>query len=246
VERPPSVPDAAREGASPREPRPDPGAFVPPPELRTRDERKAAVWLCLVAAAVATSAVGPHDRLTWALDVAPVLVVVPVFYGLRRRVPLTPLVHAALALYSLALALGAHHTFARVPAGLWVKEALDLRRNPFDRFVHLSSGVVGALFLRELLLRKTRLRPSARFTWIVLGILLGLAAGYEILEWLAVVLFGDDSEKFLATQGDEWDSQWDMFCVLLGTCLSLLAFRRLHDRQLAARLGPGKFGPPGP
>jgi putative membrane protein len=252
VEQVPPHPRPGRDASADSEPVPPRAVAGPeggareasPAVLQASDERGALVWLALVAAATVASGISPRDRLTWSLDILPVLVVVPVFVALRRRVPLTPLVHALLALFSLALALGSHYTFAQVPAGLWVQDAFDLGRNPYDRFVHFSSGLVGSVFVRELLLRKTRLRPAPRFTWIVSGIVLGLSAAYEILEWAAVVLFGGEAERFLATQGDAWDPQWDMFSVLLGTCLAHLALRRAHDAQLAARLGPGKFGPP--
>jgi len=44
---------------------------------------------------------------------------------------------------------------------------------------------------------------------------------------------GGEADEFLATQGDIWDTQWDMFLALCGGILSQLGLSRLHDRQLA-------------
>jgi len=44
---------------------------------------------------------------------------------------------------------------------------------------------------------------------------------------------GEAATAFLGTQGDPWDTQWDMFLALIGAIVAQLLFRRIHDQQLA-------------
>jgi putative membrane protein len=78
------------------------------------------------------------------------------------------------------------------------------------------------------------LKPGAWSVVVLLLMVLGLSAAYELLEWLTAVATGARADAFLGTQGDPWDTQWDMACALIGGSLALLGLRRLHDRQLAA------------
>jgi putative membrane protein len=61
---------------------------------------------------------------------------------------------------------------------------------------------------------------------------LGFSALYELSEWLAAVVLGESAEAFLGTQGDVWDTQWDMFLAGVGAISSLLLLSRVHDRAL--------------
>lgn len=201
----------------------------------SRDDRFALACVAVVAAATAWSAVAPVDRLTWALDAAPVLLCVPYLASVHRRLPLPPVVQALLAAYCVLLLLGAHWTFDEVPAGLAVKDALGLRRNPYDRLVHLCGGFVGAPLAREALRRGAGLaRPRVLF-WVSAAVVVATGAAYEILEWWAVRGFGTEAQEFAATQGDLWDPQWDLFLALVGAVLGQLAVGRAQQRQSAAR-----------
>jgi putative membrane protein len=62
---------------------------------------------------------------------------------------------------------------------------------------------------------------------------LAISALYEMVEWWAALIGGEGAAAFLGTQGDEWDTQWDMFLALLGAAMALLLLSRLHDRQIA-------------
>ncbi len=193
--------------------------------------------LLLAALAVtALSGVGPTDRATWLMEVAPTLVVVPLLLATRRRFPLTTLLYAAVAVHAGILALGGHYTYAEVPLGFWVRDALHLARNHYDRLGHLAQGFVPALAARELLLRTSPLRPGRWLFALVTLSCLGISACYEFVEWWAAVLLGQGADAFLGTQGDPWDTQWDMFLAFLGAMLAQLTLGRVQDRQLA-RLG---------
>jgi putative membrane protein len=189
--------------------------------------------LGLTAAALAVSGIHPHDRTTWWLEVFPVLLGVPLLIATRRRFPLTPLLYLLLFVHALILMLGGHYTYARVPLGFWVQDLLDLGRNHYDRLGHFAQGFVPAILAREILLRRTPLRPGGWLFFLVCSVCLAFSACYEFFEWWAAVIGGSAADAFLGTQGDVWDTQWDMFLALLGAITAQLLLARLHDRQLA-------------
>ncbi len=174
----------------------------------------------------------PFDRATWWMEVAPVLIAFPLLVTIRRRFAFTDLALVLIGLHGLVLMLGGAYTYARVPIGFVVQDWLHLARNPYDRFGHLMQGFVPAIVLRELLIRgggiAHRLLAPA-----VLGFCLAISALYELLEFGAAMALGQGADAFLGTQGDPWDTQWDMLMCLTGAALALLTLSRPHDRQIA-------------
>lgn len=179
------------------------------------------------------SGIGPKDRFTWWLEVAPILVAVPVLVLTARRFPLTPLAYRLLFLHALVLMLGGHYTYAEVPLGFWFRDLLGLARNHYDRLGHLAQGFVPAILVREVLRRKTPLSSRGWLFFLVTGVVLAISAAYELLEWLAAITSGSAAMAFLGTQGDVWDTQWDMFLALCGAIAAQLLLARRHDRELA-------------
>lgn len=198
--------------------------------------REPAVLLALCAVALVASGIGPHDRLTWLLEVAPVLIGIPILVWTRRRFPLTPLLYRLLLLHALILIVGGHYTYARVPVGFWVQELFDLSRNHYDRLGHIAQGFVPAILAREIMRRQLPAVTGAWLFGLVVAVCLGFSAFYELLEWLTALIGGGAAESFLGTQGDVWDTQWDMFLALCGALAAQLSLARVHDRQLG-RLG---------
>jgi putative membrane protein len=183
-------------------------------------------------ALLALSAWRPYDGPTWAMEVAPVAVVLVLLWATRRRFPLTPLLYALIFVHGAILIYGGHYTYARVPLGFWMQEAFALARNPYDGIGHFAQGFIPAIAARELLLRHTGLARGAwLFTVIVLACL-GISALYELIEWGAAVALGQGAEEFLGTQGDPWDTQKDMALAGIGAAASLLLLSRMHDAQL--------------
>jgi putative membrane protein len=209
---------------------------------RARRSREPIVLLVLLIAALVFSGLHPKDRRTWLLETAPILVGVPILILTYKEFPWTPLAYRLAFGLSLLLAIGGHYHYAQVPIGLWVKEHFDLRRNDYDRLVHFFGGFVPAILGRELLLRRSRLRNRFWISFLVAWSCLAGAAAYELLEWLAASIEGTKARDFLATQGDRWDTQWDMLTTFVGAIASLLILSRLHDRQLV-KLGAS---PPSP
>lgn len=196
--------------------------------------REPAALLALTAIALLVSGIGPYDRTTWWLEVAPVLIAAPILVATRARFPLTPLVYRLLFLHALVLMLGGHYTYARVPLGFWAQELFGLARNHYDRVGHFMQGFVPALVAREILVRTSPLAKSPRWLFfLVCCVCLAASAVYEFVEWWAALLGGEAAESFLGTQGDPWDTQWDMFLALVGALASQLFLGRAHDRALA-------------
>jgi putative membrane protein len=192
-----------------------------------------AVLLVVVAVALVASGIRPYDRLTWWLEVLPVLVAAPLLVATHRSFPLTPLLYWLIAIHSLVLILGGHYTYARVPLGFWIQDWFDFSRNHYDRIGHLMQGVGPAIVARELLLRTSPLAPGKWLFTIVLFTILGVSATYEFIEWWAALASEEASAAFLGTQGDPWDTQWDMFLAGCGAIAAQFLFERLHDRQIA-------------
>jgi putative membrane protein len=195
--------------------------------------RELRVLLGVGAAALLVSGIAPHDRLTWLLEVAPILIAVPVLVATARRFPLTPLAYRLIFVHALILMLGGHYTYAEVPLGDWVADALGLARNPYDRLGHLAQGFVPAIVVREILIRRSPLRPGKWLAFLVVCVCLAISAAYELVEWWSALLGGENADAFLGTQGDQWDTQWDMFTALVGAIAALALLSRYHDRQIA-------------
>lgn len=199
--------------------------------------RERSLLLAIVLAALVWSGIHPHDRLTWWLEVAPVLLAAPLLLLTGSRFPLTPLAYRLICLHSLILIVGGHYTYAEVPPGIWLRDALHLARNHYDRLGHFVQGFVPAILAREVLLRKTPLRPGGWLFFLTCAVCLAISASFELVEWGAATLFGQSADSYLATQGDVWDTQWDMLWALVGAIVSQLSFGRRHDRELRGLVG---------
>lgn len=207
---------------------------VPPAPV----ERK--LLLAIVLIALVVSGIAPKDRLTWLLEVIWAIVAMPIIALNWRRFPLTRLLCWLLVAHALVLIHGGAYTYAETPLGFRLRDAftalgLEVERNPWDRVGHLMQGFVPAILARELLLRLTPLRRGGWLIYLVLAACLSFSAFFELIEWWAALIYGADADAFLATQGDQWDTQWDMFLCLCGAAVSLLLWSRLHDRQLGLR-----------
>lgn len=188
------------------------------------------VWL----AGLAVSGWQPFDRATWVMEVAPALIALPLLWVTAGRFPLTRLALALIAVHGLVLMLGGAYTYARVPIGFAAQDLLGLARNPYDRLGHFMQGFVPAIVLRELLIRLGGLRPGKLLLVLVLACCLAVSATYELIEFGAAQTMGQGAEAFLGTQGDVWDTQWDMLMCLIGAACALVLLTRVHDRQIGA------------
>ncbi|MBM4358014.1 MAG: DUF2238 domain-containing protein [Deltaproteobacteria bacterium] len=191
----------------------------------------------LVAGSLVLGASGfapPAGRLNWFLEVLPVLLGIGAFVTTYRRFPFSHLVYVGAFLHLLILVYGGYYTYALTPLGNWAKDAFHLARNHYDRVGHVALGFFPVLILREIYLRRTALEQGGWFTFAMLGIVLGIAAFWELIEWWTTLLVaGDVGQAYLGTQGDPWDAHWDMFLALIGAAVSLRLLSRAHDRSIA-------------
>ena len=178
------------------------------------------------------SAIKPHDYFTWLLEVFPVMIALPLLVCTYNKFPLSNLLYGLILLHAVILMIGGHYTYAEVPLFNWLKETFDLHRNNYDRIGHFVQGFVPAMISREILIRKNIVRGKYWLFFMVTCICLSLSACYEFIEWWVAVASGTVSEAFLGTQGDVWDTQWDMFTALIGAICAQLFLAKFHDSQL--------------
>ena len=195
--------------------------------------REPAILLALTLVCLAISRIGAAEPGTWVLEVFPIFLAIPVLVATAKRFPLTPLAYRLLFLHALILMVGGHYTYAKVPLGFWVQDALHLGRNHYDRLGHFAQGFVPAIIAREVLLRRSPLERGKWLFFLVTCVCVAISASYELIEWLAALLGGSSADAFLGTQGDVWDTQWDMFMALVGALSALVLLPRVQDRQIA-------------
>ena len=205
-----------------------------PMRIATVSRPEGLALLAGVLAVLAWSAIAPTDRLTWLMEVAWVLAGIPLLLATRRRFPLTRLLTWLVAVHAVILIYGGKYTYAETPLGDWAAATFDFGRNHYDRLGHFAQGFVPAILARELLLRRTPLRPGGWLFYLCCAAALSFSAFFEFIEWWAALVMGGEADAYLATQGDVWDTQWDMFLALCGAILSQLLLSRLHDRQLGS------------
>jgi putative membrane protein len=193
------------------------------------------LWIltAVVGLALCVSAIKPFDRTTWWLEVAPVLVALPLMWWTRHSHPLTGLLTTLIGLHCLVLILGGAYSYARVPLGFWMQDWFSLSRNPYDKIGHFMQGFVPALLAREILLRGGHVNGRRMAAFLAICVALAVSALYELIEWWAALALGQGADEFLGTQGDPWDTQSDMFMALIGASVCMLLLSRWHDRQLA-------------
>ena len=188
--------------------------------------------LALVTLALAVSGIAPFDRATWIMEVAPVLIALPVLIATRHSYRLTTLLYCLIAAHMLVLIVGGTYSYARVPLGFWLQDLLGTMRNPYDRIGHFMQGLVPAVVAREILLRGAYVRGRRMTAFLSICVAMAISASYELLEWAAALAMGQGADEFLGTQGDTWDTQSDMFMALIGSTSAMALLSGLHDRQL--------------
>ena len=198
--------------------------------------RMPALLLGAVLGLLVLSGISPQtDRLTWFLEMFPVMIGAVVLLVTWPRFPLTPLLCWLIALHAVILIVGGYYSYSEVPLFDWLRDLFGWSRNHYDRVGHVAQGFVPAIIAREILIRRSPLRPGRWLFFLVTCVCLAFSAFYELIEWWSAVAFGDGATAFLGTQGDTWDTQWDMFLALVGALSSQVLLAGVHDRQLTAR-----------
>jgi len=188
----------------------------------------------LLAICLATLLDPPAGRTSWLLEVVPGLTYVGILGAMYRRMPLSHFVYVCMFLHVLVLVYGGIYTYAQTPLGNWARDAFGWERNHYDRVGHLALGVFPGFVIQEILLRRTPLERGGWLTFLVLSVVLAIAAFWELVEWWVALLVAPGvGQAFLGTQGDVWDAHWDMLLALVGAAVALLLLGRALARSMA-------------
>ena len=188
--------------------------------------------LSVLALTFIWSAIHPYDYFTWFLEVSPVIIAFPILVCTYKKFPFTNLSYLLVLLHAIILMVGGHYTYAEVPVFNWLRDTFDLSRNYYDRVGHFAQGFVPAMIVREILIRNNVIKTGTWLFFIVCCISLAISACYEFIEWWVAVASGESADAFLGTQGDVWDTQWDMFLALIGAILAQILLSNRHNKQL--------------
>lgn len=210
------------------------GSTLPPVSGTKEEARLPLVLLAILAPVLLFSLLtSPEGHLNWLLETGPGLIGIAVLAGTFRRFPMSRWIYVCVFLHVLVLTYGAHYTYALTPLGNWARDTFHLSRNPYDRLGHFVQGFFPAFIIREVLLRRTPLRRGGWLNFLTGSVALAISACYEFIEWwAALILDPEGGDKFLGSQGDIWDAQWDMFMCLIGATLAMVIFSRAHDRSI--------------
>lgn len=190
------------------------------------------VLLLVYALVFIWSAISFHDAFTWFLEVLPAVIGLVILFGTYSKFCFTRIAYILILIHAIILMVGGHYTYAEVPLFDWIKEIFDLERNHYDRVGHFAQGFIPAIVAREILLRSSPLQPGKWLFFIVVCICMTLSVSYEFIEWWVALATGTDADAFLGTQGDIWDTQWDMAFATVGAILSQTLLGNAHDRAL--------------
>ncbi len=203
----------------------------------TRQSYFFTVLVLILTCVLIWSATNPYDYFTWFLEVFPIFIALPILYFSYKKFPLTNFLYVLILVHAIILMVGGHYTYALVPINEvpifnWLRDAFALDRNYYDRIGHFAQGFVPAMVAREILIRKSVVKSSAWLFFIVCCICLSISACYEFLEWWIAVASGSSAEAFLGTQGDVWDTQWDMLLALIGAVCAQILLGKLQDKHV--------------
>lgn len=203
---------------------------------RTKENKKTSrihiILLILSILVIILSLIKPKSYFVWFLEAFPVIIGILILVCTYKKFQFTNLVYILILIQIIIILIGAHYTYVDVPLFNWIKKVYGLSRNHYDRLAHLTQGIIPAFIVRELLIRKIRLKRGMILSILVVCICLSISASYELIEWGAASVAGSSAGDFLGTQGDKWDTQWDMFYALIGAVITVSMFSKIHDKYI--------------
>lgn len=190
------------------------------------------ILLAILLSILIWSVINPKDLFIWFLEVLPVLIGAMVLIYIYPKYKFSNFVYVLITIEAIILIVGGHYTYAEMPVFNWIRDTLGLSRNYYDRLGHFAQGFIPAIIAREVLIRNEVISKKKYLFFIVICICLAISASYELIEFGVAKFTGNSAEAFLGTQGDIWDTQWDMLMALIGSITSLSLLSTYHDKKL--------------
>lgn len=190
------------------------------------------VLLGLIVVAYILSGINPYDYFAWFGQTMPAVLYVFLIIGLYPRFRFTDFAYIMAFLHILLLLYAAHSTYSHNPLFNYLAEVFGWPRNYLDRLGHFAQGFVPAFLFKELYLLGGYVKKGKMLSLIVILSCLGLSAAYELSEFALVKLMDVPVNTIMGTQGDIFDSYWDMLWALIGAGLATLVFGPFHDNYI--------------
>ena len=178
------------------------------------------------------SVINPKEGFTCFLEVIPAIIGFLILAFTFKKFRFTNFTYTLILIHCIILFIGGHYTYAEVPLFDYIKEVFHQSRNNYDKVGHFAQGLVPAMIIRELFIRKKVIANQSFFNFIVVSICLAISAAYEFIEWFVSIATGDGGDAFLGTQGYVWDTQSDMLFATIGAIVGLILFSKIQDNQI--------------
>jgi putative membrane protein len=178
------------------------------------------------------SIINPKEGFTCFLEVIPAVIGFLILAFTFKKFRFTNFTYTLILIHCIILFIGGHYTYAEVPFFDYIKEVFHQSRNNYDKVGHFAQGLVPAMIIRELFIRKKVIANQSFFNFIIVSICLAISAAYEFIEWFVSIATGDAGDAFLGTQGYVWDTQSDMLFATIGAIAGLILFSRIQDKQI--------------
>lgn len=178
------------------------------------------------------SIINPKEGFTCFLEIIPAIIGVLILALTFKKFRFTDFTYFLILIHCIILFIGGHYTYAEVPLFDYFREIFNQSRNNYDKVGHFAQGLVPAMIIRELFIRKEVICNQSFFNFIIVSICLAISAAYEWIEWGVSVATGDGGDAFLGTQGYVWDTQSDMLFATIGAVVGLILFSKIQNRQI--------------
>lgn len=190
------------------------------------------IMLLVFFATFIWSIINPREGFTCFLEIIPAIIGVFILALTFKKFRFTEITYLLILIHCIILFVGGHYTYAEVPLFDYIKEVFNQSRNNYDKIGHFAQGLVPAMIIRELFIRKNVISNKGFFNFIIVSICLAISAAYEWIEWAVSLATGDGGDAFLGTQGYVWDTQSDMLFATIGAIVGLVLFSKMQNWQI--------------
>ena len=171
------------------------------------------------------------DLQDWIIENLLVVMGLSILFITRKWHRFSDLSYACIFLFVFLHLYGAFYAYTQNALGDWLQNRFNLWRNPYDRIVHFSFGLLMAYPFRELLIN--RFRVSSKASWLLpVEISFSFGTLFEMIEWgVSELTTKETGETYVATQGDVWDAHKDIALAALGASITMLIVYMMYRRR---------------